>query len=533
MRRILALAAAAGLSACTVGPNFVQPQPKLGSQFVDTTKNPDAAVATGSNPDPLWWNQFHDKVLTGLMKAAIADNPSLQEGILRVVESRQSVVSAQAAGLPTLSGNGSYMREQLGVKGILESKGAYNELNALADQNSPLNEFSPGLGTEIGDQGKGLLNGLGAPVNLFQYGLSSSWELDLFGKVRRSVESAKASAQAQAEAANDALVMLESEVAQSYVQMREAQNMALQQQISIAAAQQSLNLTQSRAAAGLTSDLDVEQARSELLAEQEQLPNYETQAQEAINQLDVLTGQPPGTLDALLQHAEPLPAIPAVVGVGVPSALAERRPDIREAADELHADIAQIGEADANFYPDITLTGSIGLRALDASYLTNWASLFYSAGPSISLPIFEGGQLTANLRMARAQAAAAALNYRATVLNALREVENALVSYRNDQTAAQSAAGTVQSAALSLYLAHNQYTHGLTSFLNVLDAQRTIVSARQQLVQADATLANDVATLYTSLGGGWQDRTKDIPTPAVNPAPPPLPAAADSLADMQ
>jgi outer membrane protein TolC len=258
MRRVLALAAAAGLSACTVGPNFVPPHPELGDQFVDTSKHADAAISTATNPDPLWWNQFGDPVLTGLMKAAIADNPSLQEGILRVVESRQSVVSAQAAGLPTLNANGSYMREQLGVKGILDSKGAYSELNALADQNSPLNEFSPGLGTEVGEAGKGLLDGLAVPVNLYQYGLSSSWELDLFGKVRRAVESAKASEQAQAEAANDALVMLESEVAQSYVQLREAQNMALQQQLSINAAQQSFNLTQSRAAAGLTSDLDAE-----------------------------------------------------------------------------------------------------------------------------------------------------------------------------------------------------------------------------------------------------------------------------------
>jgi multidrug efflux system outer membrane protein len=519
MRRLAVIAVLGAFSGCTVGPNFTPPNPKLAQNFNDLSNHPDQAVTQSSNPDPQWWDQFGDPVLDKLINAAIAGNPSLQEGILRVVEAHQSVVTAAAAGLPTLSGNASYMREQLGLKGILDSKGAYGGLNALADQSSP--------------SGTGLLDQLSQPTNLYQDELSSSWELDLFGKVRRSVEAATATAQAQAEAANDSLVMLESQIAETYFQMREAQNMALQQQVSINVAQTAFNLTQQRQQIGLTSDLDVEQARSQLLAEQSQLPAYETQTQEEINQLDTLTGQPPGALDAMLLAPQALPATPPIIGIGVPSALAQRRPDIREAAAQLHAATANVGEADASFYPDITLTGSLGFRALDASYLTNWASLFYAAGPSISLPIFEGGQLTANLRMARAQQASAALAYRAAVLNALREVENALVSYRNDQIATQAAAATVQSASLSLYLSNNQYTHGLASFINVLDAQRTLASARQQLVQADATLANDVVTLYTALGGGWQEDAKTIPIPQLNPAPPPVPAAADTLAELK
>jgi NodT family efflux transporter outer membrane factor (OMF) lipoprotein len=216
-----------------------------------------------------------------------------------------------------------------------------------------------------------------------------------------------------------------------------------------------------------------------------------------------------------------------MVGIGLPSTLARRRPDIREAEAELHAQTAAVGVAVASFYPSITLTGSIGLRATDASYLTNWASLFYSSGPQVSLPIFQGGQLTANLRAARAEQASAALNYRATVLTALREVEDALVSYRTDAQTADETAASVKAAAFSLYLAINRYTHGLSDFLTVLDAERSEVSARQQLVQADASVANDVVTLYTALGGGWQVR---VPQPVVDPAPPPLPAALDSVA---
>ncbi len=198
-----------------------------------------------------------------------------------------------------------------------------------------------------------------------------------------------------------------------------------------------------------------------------------------MNRLSVLTGQPPGALDAMLGHRRRCPATPAVIGIGVPSALARRRPDIREAEARLHAATANVGVAVASFYPDISLTGNFGLRALDASYLTNWASAFYSFGPSISLPIFQGGRLTANLRLARAQTVEAALNYRDTVLNALREVEDALVAYRTDRAARDKLAETVDSAQTTLALARDRYTHGVADFIQVLNAESTLTGARQ------------------------------------------------------
>jgi len=488
------------LSACTVGPNFTPPHAPVGAAW----HNLSPAVTESTNPDPQWWNAFHDPVLTTLIQDAIAGNPSLQEALLRVVEAGQNEITAGAAGLPTINANASYMREQLGLKGLLESKGAYSQLNSLADASSPINQYSPGLGEKISSAGTGLLDQLAQPVNLYQYGLSSSWELDLFGKVRRSVEEARATTQAQQDAANDTLVMLESEVAQSYLQLRAAQMLVAQQQQIVQSAQESLALTQNRASLGLTSQLDAAQAQAQLLEDAAQLPGYEKQVQESINQLDILVGQPPGALDAMLAAPAPLPALPAIIGIGLPSTLARRRPDIREAEAQLHAATANVGVAVAQFYPDVSLTGSIGLRATDASYLTNWASLFYSAGPSISLPIFEGGRLTANLRTAQAEQASAALNYRATVLNALREVEDALVSYRTDAQAADDTAASVRAAAFSLYLANNRYTHGLSDYLTVLDAQRTEVADQQQLVQANMAVAEDVVALYTALGGGWE-----------------------------
>jgi len=405
-------------------------------------------------------------------------------------------------------------------------------LNSLADASSPLNTISPGLGSKASTGIGSALNQLTQPADLFQYGLNSSWELDLFGRVRRSEEQAGARTQAQIEATNDALVMLEGQVAQAYVQLRGAQALAASQAENVRTTQGAFDLTYKRQRQGLATDLDVEQARTQLANTESQTPGYEKQAQQAMNRLSVLTGQQPGALDAMLGAAEPLPVIPSVIGIGVPSTLARRRPDVRQAEAQLHAATANIGVAVASFYPDVSLTGSFGLRALDASYLTNWASSFYSFGPSISLPIFQGGRLTAGLRLARAQEAEAALAYRGTVLNALREVEDALVAYRTDRTGRDKLAEAVRSGQTTLYLARDSYTHGLADFIQVLDAERTLVGSRQQLVQADVMLTNDVVALYNALGGGWQADADAVQANGgtIDNASPVMPAALDSIA---
>ena len=527
--RLAACMVLVGLAGCTVGPDFVKPDdPNIPAWR--NARPADASVSQTTDPDPHWWETLHDPLLTELIRMAIRGNLDLQQAVLRVVESRQSIVVARAAGLPTLSGTASYRREQLGTKGILESTGVYGQLNALADQNSPLNQYAAGLGTQASAAGKNLANELSQPFNLFQYGLDASWELDLFGRVRRSVEQAKASTQAQQEATNDALLMLESEVAQTYVQLRMSQALLASQQDNVRTAQGSLELTEKLQRTGLGSAVDVDQARSQVLTYQSQLPAYERQAQQAIDSLNVLVGQPPGFLDARLSSPAPLPSVPDIVGVGIPSALARRRPDIREAEAQLHAATANVGVAVASFYPDVSLTGNLGIRAVDASYLTNWASHFYSAGPSLALPIFQGGRLTASLRLARAQAIAAALSYRGTVLNALREVEDDLVAYRSDRDERDRLVDALHSGEDALSLATNAFRHGLESFLQVLTAQQTVISTRQQLVQANSTLTTDVVALYRALGGGWQDPGAQSQTPAVPQQTPPLPGALDSVA---
>lgn len=528
-----ALISAAGvvlcLIGCTVGPDYKRPAAPDVADWKDAAAR-DGLVAQQSDPDPKWWLSFNDPALAALIEQGLVGNLDVQQAVLRVLEARQGIVAARAAGLPTLGGSASYQRELLGAQGILESQGVYKDLNQLADRLAPYNTTVPGLSQAVTTGGNQALKQITAPVSLYQYGLDASWELDLFGRVRRSVEQARARAQAQSAALDDALVVLESEIVQAYIQLRGAQALEASQEDNIRAATEELNLTQRRQQNGLTTELDVDQARTQLNEAKRQLPTYDKQLQQAMNTLSVLTGQNPGALDDELRTVQPLPRIPNVVGVGVPAALARRRPDIREAEANLHAATAGVGVAVASFYPSISLTGSLGLRALDASYLTNWASHFYSAGPSISLPIFSGGQLSSNLTLARAQQQEAALNYRGTVLNALREVEDALVAYRTDRAARDLLQDTLDSAQLTWTLSKSQYQNGLASFIQVLDAERTVLTDRQGLVQADVQLVNDIVTLYRALGGGWERESERPNAPEVSSTPPPLPGALDRVA---
>ncbi|MCK8786725.1 efflux transporter outer membrane subunit [Roseomonas sp. NAR14] len=521
--RLAAAALLLGLGGCTVGPDFSLPKLwPLGGWNDRSTREPAArpaegailaGVTVGTDPDPEWWRGFGDPQLTALVERAIAGNLDLQQAVLRITEAQQNEAAARAAGLPSLTGTASYTYQQLGLRGLLESHGAYGAVDGLRAPDSALNRYSPGLGDRVGAAGRDLLGEVTQPISLYQGALNASWELDLFGRVRRSVEQAGARTQASVEATRDGLVSLEAEVARNYATLRGAQALLASQRENVATAQGVLDLTRRRRQQGLTTELDVENARAQVETQQSQLPQYERQARLAMNRLAVLVGEPPGRLDAELAAAAPIPPTPPVVPVGLPATLARRRPDIRQAEANLHAATAGVGVAVAQFYPDISLTGSLGVRATDFSYLSNWSSHFYSIGPSISLPIFQGGRLTANLRVARAQAGEAALAYRAAVLRGLEESENALAAYRTDAQQRESLRRTVRAAETALQLARERYDHGLSSFIDVLDAQRTFLQSRQQLLQATLALTLDVVAIYRALGGGWEETAAPAPPP--------------------
>lgn len=223
-----------------------------------------------------------------------------------------------------------------------------------------------------------------------------------------------------------------------------------------------------------------------------------------MNGLAILLGKPPGSLDAELQSVQPMPALPDIVQTGIPSTLARRRPDVREAEANLHAATAQIGVSVAELFPSFTLSGQFGLRNSETNWLTDWSSHFYSFGPQVSIPIFQGGRLVSSVKVARAQQGAAVLDYRQTVLTALGDVENALVSYRTDQQREAGIAKTIDALQNAFDLASDSYRQGIASFIDVLDAQRQLAQAEQQRAQAQVQSALDLVALYKALGGGWE-----------------------------
>jgi NodT family efflux transporter outer membrane factor (OMF) lipoprotein len=512
--RRLAIATAVALlsAACKVGPNFAPPHEPAPDHYASVGKVADTEAGTAAStagpgsspraddaaePDSFWWQQFHDPELDRLEQEAVAGNLDLKTAYLRIVESRMQVLSARAQGLPSLNASASFEREQLGLAGILKSQG-----------------ISTGPSTSASTQQ--LLNGLQAPVNIYQLGFDASWELDLFGKVRRNVEGAEAQSAGQIESRNDLLVSLAAEVAQTYFQLRAGQ---VQRQIAldlIAEQRDDLALIESRFQHGLTGEADVASARGQLASLESQLPPHEQTIASAKHALAVLTGRQPEALDAEFGDAGALPSPPASVPVGLPSTLVRRRPDIRQAEDTLHAATAQIGVAVAAFFPDVSLSGSYGLRNTGTRYLFDWSSNFYTYGPKISIPIFQGGSLVANVRLSRAQAAEAAFNYRKTVLSALQDVEDGLTGLQTDAARCASLRETVGADQRAVDIDLNAYNHGILSYLNVLTAQIQVQQAREQLAEALLTQSTDLVKLYKALGGGWENAPK-IATDAESP----------------
>ena len=508
--------AVAALAGCTVGPDFKPPHADLPADWHDRQRSAHAAAASAAqpprstptveaNPDPRWWRSFGDPTLDTLIDRALADNPDLHEAVVRIAEARAQVQQTASQGLPNVRASASYKREQLGAKGFLESDGVYDDVNRLGAPDSPVNRFAPGAGPAVQRGAMNALNQLTDPMNLWQAGFDASWELDLFGRVRRSVEAANAQTQAAIESRHDAQVSLEAEVAETYLQLRGAQALRAIAQALIDEQRQVVELARNSARHGLESELNVERADAQRTQTEALLPQYDQQIAQAENGLAVLVGVAPGALDVPLDTPAALPATPPTVPVGLPSTLARRRPDIRRAEAELHAATAGVGVAVAQFYPDISLGAQAGTRATTPGDLAHWSHLFWSWGPSVSLPIFEGGALVSNLRLTKLRQVEAAIDYRKTVLVALRDVENALAVYRTDQTRSQSLDASAASQRRAYELARDSYRHGMVSFIDVLDAERQLSSAQRDAQQARLQVCTDLVALYKALGGGWND----------------------------
>jgi outer membrane protein, multidrug efflux system len=482
-------------AACSVGPNFVRPTPQTPAHWSDRAIAQSVQPHTESSSTPLplsevteqsaelrdWWNGFNDPVLDSLIERALPANLDLRAALLRIDEARAQRAISAAAYWPTVAVDASFARQRISDT---------TPTGALF--NSAANLHLPG----------GASLGIPNPYNQFQLSAAASWEIDLFGRVRRSVEAADANVQVSVEDQRGMRVSVLADVAQAYLELRGAQVRLRVAKENLATIEELLDLTRQRQAAGLTTEIDVSNAAAQAYATRASLPPVEAQITQSINQLSRLIGREPGALRGELDTSTAVPAAPMQVPIGLPTELARRRPDIREAEANLHAATAQIGVAIANLFPRLTLAASGGFQSETTGNLLNWASRFGSLGPTLDLPIFDRGRWTAvHLYDVRAQEAA--LGYRRTVLNALHEVENSLAAYAADQQRRNWLVATVDQSFDALSLSRKRYASGLINFIDVLDAERS--HQQNELALADSTTAvtTDLVALYRALGGGW------------------------------
>jgi NodT family efflux transporter outer membrane factor (OMF) lipoprotein len=485
------------LSACTMGPDFKRPVLQTPAHWPDAQAVTDTvrSVAVPEPVDPLWWNSFGDSLLTELVTRAIDSNLDLKVAAARLAESRAQFGQAKADEFPTLNGNASYTRELQSADGVI---------GLLGGSGSPSATDTNGLG---GRQGgiptQSATSTALPPFNLYQYGFDASWELDLWGRVRRTAENASATVDAQNEARHDAIVSTAAEVARDYLNLRGTQEKLRITRENLAFAQRTVQLTNERAKHGLATDLDVANAQSQAESNAADIPQQEQQEAKLINAIGVLLGEYPRTLAAKLKETPDVPVVPPRVPIGLSSELARRRPDIREAEAQLHAATANIGAAKADFFPKITLSGSVAIQATQFTNLGSWGARSYSAGPSLSIPIFEGGRLRSTLALREAQQQEAAITYRKTVLSAFQEVDDALTGFAAEQRRRDRLDASMQASKRALDIANQRYVRGLSNYLDVLTAQKTLLTSEQQWVDSTATVSTNLVALYKALGGGW------------------------------
>lgn len=490
--RSVFLAAALAAAGCTVGPNYRTPQMPVPDRFGDAPQPP--AIVNLAN----WWKSFNDPELNALVYRAIRSSLDLKQAQARILEARAQRVIAGAAELPTVNVQGGYIHNRTS-----QNLGAFSAAGASGAGGGGGSAFAiPGL-----------------EQDLYQAGFDASWEVDVFGGVRRSVQAANADYAAAVFEKRDVLVTLLAELARNYVDLR-----GFQRQLSIAndnvkTEQQTLELTQSRFKAGLTSELDVDRAQAQVSTTAAQIPALETQVAAAARRIAVLVGLNPSALQDELSAPVTIPVGPTEVPPGLPSELLRRRPDIRRAERQIAAASARVGVATADLFPKFSLTGNFTFESGKVSNLFDWGSRSYSIGPSISWPLFDAGRIRANIRVQNAREEELVAGYQKTVLSALEDVENSLNAHRQEQVRRRSLIDAVNANKRATELSNDLYSRGVIDFLTVLDSERALFASQDALAQSDRTVSTNLVAVFKSLGGGWEAGEPAAATqPAAAPA---------------
>jgi NodT family efflux transporter outer membrane factor (OMF) lipoprotein len=455
-------------SGCMVGPDYHMPHPNSPPGWTGVTqtaaRHPSVPTAQPAELTQ-WWKQFDDPMLTQLVEDGLKTNLDLQLAVAILRQARAARGIAVAALWPSLSASAEYQRET----GILLAPAAAVQAQSL-----------------------------------YQAGFDAAWEIDLFGGQRRNVESADANVQASTEGVSLAQVTLAAEVALNYVQLRGYQQQIVVAQKNLKSMQDTALITRQKAKVGFDCALDIANADANVATTEAAIPVFETSAGQSIYALSVLLARPPADLLEQLTPTDNIPGVPPQIPAGLPSDLLRRRPDIRQAEAQLHAATAQIGVATADLFPKFSLTGTVSWQS---NLLNNWwanVNRAYSAGPSVTWAIFQGGAIVSNIRVQEALTDQAFITYRKTVLGAFQDVENALIAFTKEQEHYKSLKDSVAANTIAVDLSLKLYEEGLLEFLNVLVAQRSLFAAENALVQSNCNITTDLIALYKALGGGWE-----------------------------
>ncbi|QRK84549.1 efflux transporter outer membrane subunit [Pseudomonas granadensis] len=470
------------LSACTVGPDYEKPE---ATQITDWAK-PIKSAPSRAVSEPLnerWWEVFNDPQLSALTQRAVRSNLDLQLASSRLQQSRAARQVITAERYPNTAASGSYARKRNSGEGLNDPSG------------------------HNGD----------SAFNLWDAGFSASWELDFWGRVRRETEAADANLQVAENDRRGVLLTVLADTAQNYIQLRGVQNTRAVTEQNLDVARHSLKLSQLRLADGVATDLDVAEAAAQVAAIEARLPALEQRQAQLINAISLLMGEPPQALARELSTDAAVPQSPRQVAIGLPSQLAERRPDIRQAEARLHATTATVGVAEGDFYPRITLSGNLGSQAMQLSDFGSWGSRAFGIGPQFSLPLFDGGRLRGMLQLREEQQQEAAIAYQQTVLRAWHEIDDQLTAYNASQRRRDSLAEAVRQNQIALRTAQQQYVEGVSDFVNVLTVQSALLATQEQWVESSTGVSLAVVGLYKALGGGWQSVYPAQPIAAATP----------------
>jgi len=481
---LLACASALALAGCAaVGPNFDAPKAATPDDWT-SWRSADVSLripvdATKALPEG-WWQTFGDPVLDGLEQRAAQASPDLRTAALRYQQARAQRVTTQAQRGPEVNASAGATRQ------AQSENGASTRLLGVLGADPSITEK------------------LAAPFTLYQAGFDASWEPDLWGRVGRAIEAADADVAQRTALLDLARLSLASDVARNYLELRTTQRQIRLMREDISALGERLEILQARADGGVIDHTDLERQRSGLAALQAQLPGLLVQESASASQVTLLLGERPGALQAELapranEGEAHLPDL-ANMGLGFPSEVALRRPDIRAAEARLHNAVASVGMATADLYPSIRLGAKFGYESYLSGEFSDWGSRAWSIGPSISLPIFDHGRRKSIVQLRGLQQQEAAVSYQQTVLKAWQEIDDALTAYTAERQQAAALQARARSAADAYGLVRARYQGGVTDFTAVLDTQREDLQARRDLTASQGRLATRYVTINRVLG---------------------------------